>query len=516
MRWLWCLSVVLPQLPAVALADVTTRVDIAGLDHNPQVRRTEAFTAGVADGGSCQAVGATNCTGTISADAPNFRVVLSQQCIDELIPSAANDPRGWGDATLTMRCEPQTAGGTPTDIVVTWPTTPEQIRLSENRALVGNGNTELPSPQDANVVAYRNNVWLTLTDHEPATLRSHSVVFYRADAAGEWKLTTVETVTTNSSNQPQRGVVDRWCGASDPERFCADELSRVRQGVCFVERTPNDLQLIRSKPEDHVIRANTSFTVVACIASEHTLRGTLSGTVGLTDPAIDDQSNGGPRQGGPQTSSTGAPTNLRVVRLSFAPRRPGALELALKLRTRANTLVDELQTELIVEQTYSGALRLGIGVPLYAVQRTYTAELAPGSAHHEIVGSGSDVDVELVITFAGFLEALYGGRSYTSSGSNFFERWGLFVAAGVLAPSAEGVRFLTSFYVGIELEIIRSLSFGVGFVLRRVDRLISGYSVGDAVLDGTRLSGESWEPGLGFVIGVSPEFLQFAGALGDG
>lgn len=514
MRWLWCLSVVLSQLPAVALADVTTVVDIAGLVSAPPTVRTEAFTHAAATAGTpCTAPAVPGCTGAIAADGAAFRVALSSQCIDAIIPSAPNDPHAWNRATLTLSCPAPAAGVTPVAIRVAWPASPQRITISEDGTVFGNDDTPLPSAQNASVVAHYNNTWSTLTDHEPATLRLHRVVFYRTAGASEWMLATVQS--PNPSNQPPAGVVERWCGASDPERFCAEELRRVRQGACFVERTPNDLQLVQTSPDDHVIRVNTNFTVVACIASNHTLRGTLSGTPALSDPAIDDQRDGGPPPDA-DFASGGSRVALRLARLSFAPRRPGALELVLKLRTATNTLVDEVRTELVVEQTYSGALRLGIGVPLFAVQRGYTAELAPGSAQHEIVASGSDVDVELVITFAGFLEALNGGRSYTRPGSNIFERWGLFVAAGVLAPSTEGVRFLTSFYVGVELEIIRSLSFGVGFVLRRVNRLISGYSVGDAVLDGTRLSGESWEPGLGFVIGVSPEFLQFAGALGDG
>lgn len=503
-HWWWGLLLA-TALPSGVCAQVATTVDIGGLVSDPAQLQTLVFDAPALRPGQCTS-NVQRCTGRVRQVGARRRIRLSRACMEALVPEAADEVSNWSEQQLVLSCRSNVS------VTVTWASEAASISLSEDAATV-NGSALAP-PGQAEVVTRSRGRWAKLFDHSPATLRSHSVVFYRPTNTAMWRLTRVERVHDNDDNTSSN-TGEAWCGAVNPERFCAAALGRVRQGACFVERAPNDLQLVQTSPDDHVIRVNTNFTVVACIASNHTLRGSLSGTPTLWDPAIDDQRDEAQLQGGESTSG-GAPATLRLVRLSFAPRRPGALELVLKLHTATNTLVDEVQTELVVEQTYSGALRLGIGVPLFAVQREYTTELAPGSAQHEIVAGGSDVDVELVITFAGFLEALNGGRSYTRPGYNFFERWGLFVAAGVLAPSTEGVRFLTSFYVGVELEIIRSLSFGVGFVLRRVNRLISGYSVGDAVLDGTRLSGESWEPGLGFVIGVSPEFLQFAGALGDG
>jgi hypothetical protein len=392
---------------------------------------------------------------------------------------------------------------------------PIEMSIVDGRLHVGAG----VMPAGAMLAIPRPNGWQTYTATSPGTdianLSPPVHGFYRAEH-GAWQRAAVARRVSSARRE------EDVCGDTiDAERFCDQQLEHVSQGACFIEAEgTDDLQLVRLLPSNHAIRANNSFVVVACIESQHSLRGTLSGVAGLTDPSIDQQARQGDTNalelGGQQPPPVPQPTH-RLARLSFAPRQPGpAIDLKLTLRD-ANGIVDTLETELVVEQTYSGALRLGIGIPLIAVDRSYSATLVGGSDQHEIVATGSGADVELVVTLAAFVEALHGGRSYTGAdGSDFLEHWGLFVAAGIVSSTQNGVEFLTSIYVGLEWEPIRSISFGFGYVLRRVHRLIDGYEVGDAAMAGATLSEPEWTSGVGFVIGVSPEFLQFAGALVEG
>jgi hypothetical protein len=369
-------------------------------------------------------------------------------------------------------------------------------------------------PSGALLVVRTQSGWLNLTRAVDLQQARGARGLYRAGTSGAWRYAALppppqEARVGAAAGRPPRNEGQEVACDTAPLAWCRNELRGASQGACFAQRAgENDLQLILLEPGDHILAPNEAFVIVVRHLSSHAVEASLSGMIGLTEPTFDDQR-------GAERNSTAESVTCAATRASFGPRTVGEpLELAVDLKSNGAT-VDTEHLELIVEQTYWGALRFGVGIPFGVVDREYTAERIGGSAQSEIVAGGGFFDVEIVATFAAFLfEAFDGGRSYRH-GTNW-THWGLFASAGIVAASETGARFLTSFYFGAEWEPARSFSIGLGVVLRRVGRLRDGYRVGDAVVDGARLDEEHWEPGFGVVIGVTPEFLEFAGAIGGG
>ena len=193
----------------------------------------------------------------------------------------------------------------------------------------------------------------------------------------------------------------------------------------------------------------------------------------------------------------------------FAPRVPKA-EVTVDVTVGAGEeIYAKTAVQLIVEETFSGALRMGIaGIFGNAVDRTYRPYMHAGSGQYEIVSNESGpFDLEFVIGFAPFLER--GGRGYTS-GSRF--HFAPFVGVGVLSMGGEGhAQWLKSIHLGLEWEPTPTFSIAFTGVLRRVTRLREG-----AILGGPTGSSDSDVPtatrhelGMAVVLNLSPDFFQF-------
>ena len=86
-----------------------------------------------------------------------------------------------------------------------------------------------------------------------------------------------------------------------------------------------------------------------------------------------------------------------------------------------------------------------------------------------------------------------------------------YVGLGVLAASGAELRFsrLQSFWAGMDMEITPGVSVVGAFTLRRVQRLVAGASVGDALGEDQEIpTGRVFRPGLGVAMTFTPEGLR--------
>lgn len=232
----------------------------------------------------------------------------------------------------------------------------------------------------------------------------------------------------------------------------------------------------------------------------------MSGVRGLFSPATRNLTNTEMRT---QSSSSGEEETIGVVVTTqeFAPRKPGDADITVRL-TEKDKPAATYPIELIVEETYSGAVRLGIGLPFGGAQDAkYGVVTRSGSSQAEIVAEQFGVaDLELVVGYSAYLET--GGRSATRGCYPLCVNptFGI----GVYAPDAQGVKFIKSAYVGAELELSPNFSASIDFVARRVTRLQDGYHVGSAVTGSEAPVRNGIGFGGGLVLTFSPDFLRLA------
>jgi hypothetical protein len=193
----------------------------------------------------------------------------------------------------------------------------------------------------------------------------------------------------------------------------------------------------------------------------------------------------------------------------FAPRVPKSeVTVSVSVGDEEESFA-KTAVQLIVEETFSGALRMGIaGIFGNAVDRTYRPYMHAGSGQHEIVANESGpFDLEFVIGFAPFLER--GGRGYTSGSRYHFAPY---VGVGVLSMGGEGhAQWLKSIHLGLEWEPTPTFSIAFTGVLRRVTRLRTGSVLGGPTgsADDDVPTAMRHELGMAVVLNLSPDFFQF-------
>ncbi|MEM6731771.1 MAG: hypothetical protein AAF658_09450 [Myxococcota bacterium] len=202
-----------------------------------------------------------------------------------------------------------------------------------------------------------------------------------------------------------------------------------------------------------------------------------------------------------------------VTERLLPPRTPGEFKVSISLGANGSRGdVEKLDVDLAVEQTYLGAVRVGIGlVGLDATNAEYESRTSVGSQQAEIIaGDPSDLEFELVIGYAAYLDR--GGRP--ASGCAYRPLcFAPYVGVGVLTPDSgdDGVRFLSSVHAGIEWEPSPTFSIAATVVGRRVDRLGPGLLIGGpAPDDDSSLTRQTFGLGAGIVFNVSSEFFSFA------
>ena len=262
-----------------------------------------------------------------------------------------------------------------------------------------------------------------------------------------------------------------------------------------------------------IMRPNRSILVLVVRMPETKFTVTVDGDYGVFRPGLSDQAPPDPKKGAALAATEPGPAPPPLVdRHAFGPRLPG--KAAVHVRpTDTKSTVAETVIELIVEETYAGALRVGIGgVFGGAIDRGFTLRAAPGSGQQEIVAAnGGDMDAELVVGASIFLEQ--GGRSYAVPGHN--KRFAPYFGIGVLNQTDSGLKAFRSFHAGLEFELNSHFSIALTAIARRITRLTNA-SVGDPVqMSGSVPTETGFAFGWGIVINLSPDFLRLAARSGS-
>lgn len=316
------------------------------------------------------------------------------------------------------------------------------------------------------------------------------------------------------SGSPEEGDGAAMVEVGDETRgFCrlARRQHAARYVICVDAAEPD--AKVKLPVEGPVVRPDKSIVVVVRLRAEHTMVMQLSGQRGVFVPGArgGDQEDGGGRTRGAGDDGFVVPT-YRTVEQVFPPRLPGAADLEVTVRRPRGGFYSNVRVELIIDRTYSSALRVGFGgVFLGAVDREFDAQTQPGAGQAEIVATGSQsYDLELVLGFAPFLER--GGRSYASPS---LARFAPYIGVGLLSQGGGGggdavqLEFFKSLHLGVEWELNPTFSVALTGVLRRVDRLSPGLRIGGPVEGNNVPTVERQALGLGLVINISPEFLRF-------
>lgn len=256
----------------------------------------------------------------------------------------------------------------------------------------------------------------------------------------------------------------------------------------------------------HVIRPNQDVVVKVRHAATAQVSIEMAGTRGLFPPGARNLT------GAETVAHSGRgeqpqPVKASVTIQEFAPRQPGDADITVRISEEGKPNV-VYPIELIVEQTYSGAVRIGIGFPFSGAQDAkYGVVTRSGSEQAEVAAEGFGVtDLELVVGYSVYLDR--GGRSLVRGCHPFC--LGPFFGIGVFAPEAQGSKFIKSAYLGFELELSPNFSASINAVARRVTRLQEGYQVGSAVDGSEAPVREGIGFGGGVVLTFSPDFLRLA------
>lgn len=380
------------------------------------------------------------------------------------------------------------------------------------------GMEDLEDPDDTGMVIELTGSPLEAVDQESASVTLPIGEERPIREESETRTTAEPPLARSGTAEPEpdlsRGCLDdsvvrdtSWC-ANPPQT--PDHVL-----ICYEERNGDICPVVF--PRRHTLLPNTPVRVIVRHRPEWAATITFGGIQGLYEPPVDSRATS--ERAGLQVRRTSATFRERSVLSTaiFGPRTTGNANVHVTLteamEQRATTI-----TELIVEPTYSGALRVGIGMVFGgATSRTYSVQALPGSGQLEIVATGGgDVDMEIVVGFAPFVEAFWGGRAYHDGAhlASFPFGFSPYIGIGVVGTTAGGgVEGLTAFYFGLEWEPMRGLSVAGTIVARRVDRLQPGLEVGDPALEIGGVTRNGYELGWGVVISFSPDVLQVAGVV---
>lgn len=296
-----------------------------------------------------------------------------------------------------------------------------------------------------------------------------------------------------------------------PRRLPQDDMI-----VVCVDATGPSIRYWQS-PRTRYTKPNHPFYVHVVHRIEHRAQIVMGGTVGSYAPGSRGKFVLSQRGGGEgfnlEGDTAGAPVTYVATARTFAPRRPGFAPMEVRLVGADNQLVtDPFKLEFWIEETYSGAFRVGVaGILLGALDQRYRAETRPGSAQREIVATDvSTMDLDVVLGYSPYLDE--GGRAASGCESAPF-CFNPYFGLGLFSASSDGdLQWLKSVHLGVEWELTEAFAIGVTANLRRVERLANGMKPGYPV-EGSVPTDDVFVFGVGLVINLSPEFLKI-GASG--
>lgn len=297
-----------------------------------------------------------------------------------------------------------------------------------------------------------------------------------------------------------------------PPPFDCDEQRPEGTAVLICIDTYGD-QMRMTSARSQIIRPNTTVAVRVRYRGNLTLKVEQGGHKGIFTPGFQDyvKPQPAPPSGVPKAQAD-QDKKIKEKIVTFAPRKPGDADIKVKLMDKAknNEVVYEETIELIVEKTYLGALRLGVGMVFGdAVTETFAAETLPGSSQAEIAQTTNNAfNSEVVLGIAPYaFDWSRGGRSYHADGGN--SKFAPYIGVGLLNTDRSSLDILSSIHIGLEWEAIPSVSIAATVVGREVTRLRNGFEVGDPVME-TVPTTKGYEFGFGLVLNLSPEFLKLA------
>lgn len=238
------------------------------------------------------------------------------------------------------------------------------------------------------------------------------------------------------------------------------------------------------------------------------------GTVEIANPGI---------KGGAATSGTEKQTSLAPPCPAIdeppicswhliAPRKPGPFKVTAKLvdTTNRSTTLGERQFEVLVQERFAGAFRIGVAGILGAEDRKFEARTAPGSTQPEIVRT-SHTPFELVVGYTLFFDGGKGRRYLLRDDSDnwFTSNFGLFLGFGAVSATTSDLDFLKSLHVGLEYEITPNIAVALTVVGRRLDQLSAGARVGGPAPSSIPIE-QAYDVGAGLVVNLLPGFFKFA------
>ncbi len=255
---------------------------------------------------------------------------------------------------------------------------------------------------------------------------------------------------------------------------------------------------------------NKPTLVVVIHQSDHGVAIETDGKTGVFTPGVDrGKAEGGERVFGAGNEKYADSAKWVTTTTVIPPLLPGEASVTVKL-SNEDALLDQKTITLLVQETYSGALRAGIGaVTLGAVDGTYSIRNRAGSPQAEIIAEDPALyNVEFVLGYAAFLDE--GGRPAAGCLS---APWCFapYVGVGVLSQDGRGdYRALSSMHLGLEWQPVRNFSIAATLVGRRTDQLAAGLRVGGPANPGDEIITQGYGLGAGIVFNISPSFFRFA------
>ena len=307
-------------------------------------------------------------------------------------------------------------------------------------------------------------------------------------------------------------------GATQPDEGFACPPADVRHEkrvIVCVDAVDGRLEYTIYPKGRSVVKPNRQFLVVVRHRDTHKPLIKIGGTAGTYVPGMaptamrvrKDKSSMN------YAESDAAPIRVIETRRLFAPRLPGKADVNVTLVDARNpgVVVDSTTVEFLVETTYSGAFRVGVGaVFLGGIDAKYQRAKYHDSQQHEIAASEKPaLDIDLMVGYAPYFDS--GGRAKTGCE---IKPWCFapYFGIGLLSQAPSGaIEFFKSLHVGAEWEPIPNFSIAVTAVLRRVERLRQGFSVGSPLgAEEAVPTDKKWAFGIGVVINLTPNFLKLA------
>jgi hypothetical protein len=293
------------------------------------------------------------------------------------------------------------------------------------------------------------------------------------------------------------------------DAFCPDADPRAGWRVLCVDATGAGHRLFwfADGVRSGILRPNRGLLVRVRHPAGDLVQVTGTGTRGTFEPGNLSRTN---VQGG---MLEGANPTAIISEILLAPRVPGELVVTVKGQRDGKTAWEQT-VEMVVEKTWSGAVRVGLGLSWCPYRRDYEVTTVPGSSQAEVLdamGGSHEPGVEFVVGYAPFLRR--GGRGYAAPEDRrpLLDSLAPYVGFSLMsATQSQNPSFMKSAFVGAEWEFNPSSSLALALSFHQVEALREPYVVGSPVLPEKNVSYSAWRPGVTLLLNASPDLFKIA------